>query len=443
MRKLELVFAFLKRLYSYAELYYPLSFAGSLCLGFSLYLAGYAVSNSNIYALLLALPALVCIPCQVLFIRLWLLRRRLIELQQIDERKLQARDPASLIKFKLDAPAPPYFFRYHSYLRAKLQAGKQAHFYYYKERSASLGGALEFHFYFPLCGALELKSRLLLRDLLGMSRTRIGGVQKRQKSVRPAALASLPPLPRHYSATLESQQNKVQSDEEKYYMREYIAGDRLKDINWKASLRVGEMITRIAPQSYEQSYLIQVELRTYSVCKKDNLSSLALLNVLKSCFLSFLLCMRHSKPNYQFQVTSSAGESLLCTEKDIDNFAAIVAELPCQYSSSAAYSLPSDNEKGSRTKKERFVFTTSLDPALAQIKKQEEAHLFEVTQAKPFFRLGKKEKKERQLFRLLPLKYHVPWPGLRSYPKLLRAKRRKQALRAKRHYQIAVREKLF
>jgi uncharacterized protein (DUF58 family) len=53
------------------------------------------------------------------------------------------------------------------------------------------------------------------------------------------------------ATTQESLRNIQTSDQEKYFMREYIPGDRLKDINWKSSIKLNELITRISPSSPE------------------------------------------------------------------------------------------------------------------------------------------------------------------------------------------------
>ena len=411
LRQLELK-RFLGALYKNIEYYYPLSSLGTVSFGAAVYLAGYAYSSSNLYALLVAVPVLFFITAQVAFIRLWALRQREVEVVWDPNYNLTARLKESELSLKLSAAAVPYFFRYHLTLHAVLKAAKEANFYYFQEAASSAAGEVRVGMYFPLCGSLAIKARLLVRDILGLSRTRLGPVQQRKFKVRPPILTDRPSLPRHSAASLESRQHQRQAEEDKYYMREYIPGDRLKDINWKASLKVGELITRISPQSPEQSPLLYVEFRNLSYTDRDTPLALLHLNILKSWLFSFILQMRRENPKYRFLLASAEREDMLSSDKDIEDFALLLAELHFVQKSRWTARGPAVLEK--------FIFTSSFDPSLKTLAQERaKCHIFQVVSGK-----GSKRSKEAgaPLFRLLPLEYAVPWPGkwlFRAGPKAL------------------------
>ena len=52
---------------------------------------------------------------------------------------------------------------------------------------------------------------------------------------------SAPPV--NISVGYDTTQRAQTADEEKYFMREYMPGDRMKDINWKASSRLDQLNT--------------------------------------------------------------------------------------------------------------------------------------------------------------------------------------------------------
>ena len=396
--------SFLQGLYKKIEYYYPLSLIGSLSFFTAIYLAGYAYSFSNFYALLLAVPTLLFITIQITFIRLWALRQAEVEIVWESNYKLTARIEESELILKLGVSSVPYFFRYHILLHATLKAGKDAKFYYIREAASSAAGEVRMGLYFPLCGDFSIKARLLVRDILGLGRTRLGPIQYRNFKVRPPVLTEHSPLPRHTAASLESRQNQRQAEEDKYYMREYIPGDRLKDINWKASLKIGELITRISPQSPEKSSLLFVELRNLSYTDKESPLSLIHLNILKSWLLSFVLQMRRENPKYRFFLASAEREDMLSSDSDIEGLALSLADL----------SFVQQNHWTSKGPPvlEKFIFTTSFDPSLKTISQEGvKCHVFQLLPPLPKSRRQASVKKASlPLFRLLPLEYAIPWP---------------------------------
>ncbi len=396
-----------RKYWGIVEYYYPLSFLGSFSFFIFLYLQGYAVSTGNLYALLLGVPGIFFIIGQVVFIRFWAFRNGNVEYTWGSWNTLLARSPESCLQMKLSSVSPPYFFRYHCVFRGKLCAGKEARFYYFKEASSSMNGDLNIDFYFPLCGTLSCHSRILVRDILGISRTRIGPTQSKQFVVRPPILEERSYLPNYAATSLESQKNQRQSEEDKYSMREYIPGDRLKDINWKSSIRLGEMITRVSPQSPEPNPLLSIELRNLNYQKKDTVTSILHLNLLKSWLFSFVLQVHHESPKHRFFIATAKEEYIIENDKDIDNFALDLSKLEYVEDGQWLGRGPSVLEK--------FIFSTAYDPSLKTIASRGESmgsaedvkyHVFQVWPMRSI-RLRKKI----PLVRLFPLEHSVPWTG--------------------------------
>ena len=388
-----------------AEYYYPLSSLGTLTFLISLYLAGYAYSTANLYALLLAVPCLVFITAQCAFIRLWSLRIKNLELLWDSDQNLVSRKPESKINLKLRAPSIPYFFRYHIQSHATLKVGEKAKFYYSLDGISNSEGDVRIEAYFPLCGHFLMEAKIVIRDILGLSRTRMEPKQCRNFTIRPPIIGDENFVIPKNATSMESRQRQKQADEEKYYMREYIPGDRLKDVNWKASLRVGEMITRISPISLEKSQLIYIELRNISNLKNDTPLSLLQLNIAKSWLFSFVVQMRQENPAYHFLITSVNEEYKISNDKDIKKFSLELAEL--NYVKKRYWTIKNPDIS------EKFIFTTSFDSSFLDLSKEKsKCYVFQVVNSR-----NRRAKK----ITLLPLEYSLPWPGkwlLRFTPSL-------------------------
>ncbi len=387
--------------------YYPLTFLGTLTLIFSLALLGYSFSTSNLYALLISIFVLSSQTALILFTRFWYLRQSEVEITWDSGLKLVSRSEDAHLQIKINASTPPYFFRYHAVLFAKLIVGRAASLYYFMEASSSAAGEVHLQFYLPLSGTLEIKNEIVLKDILGLTRTRIGKEQRRSFPIRVPLLEEKIFLPRFSANTLESQKRQRQSEEEKYYMREYIPGDRIKDINWKSSLRIGDLVTRIAPQSPEQSPLICIEFRNISMTLNDSYKSLLHLNILKSWLYSFIVHLRRSESRYKFFVQTAQTEFVLNTEQDIENFASILGGLQYVSKKSWVDKSPSVLEK--------FIFTTMFDPTLRDLKQSlsqnlMKTNIFQVVSRKAIQANKKTPFSRVRLFELEKIDFSFPIP---------------------------------
>lgn len=156
----------------------------------------------------------------------------------------------------------------------------------------------------------------------------------------------------------ENQNRMKSSDIERYFMRDYIPGDRERDINWKASSRLSGLFTRISPVTQEKTQLITIFFRPYNSRHKDSVETLALLDRCKSMLLFFLRTVNSAHPEYQFRVF--VGNDLVEIEGDeeIKRFASEIGAVHFRGYGGSGDLMSADVAGGA------YVFTTSSDAGL-------------------------------------------------------------------------------
>ncbi len=337
--------------------YYPFTFSGTLLLAAALYLMGVAYGTGNQYAFLFSLFSLALLLILAVDSRLQAFRLSGLQLTWNSNQPLQARREGVYQTLHAGDARIHYFFRLHFVLRGVLRAGRDTPLYIRTEGSSSGGGEIRVPLYFPLSGEFEAEGTLLLRDVFGFVSTRVGGEENRRTmSVRPAIFEGKGSDRWKQMFSFESSKRQQLSEEEKYYMRQYIPGDRMKDINWKASFRFHELITRISPHSQEQSTLIHIEFRNYRAGKREGRRSLVHLEYLKSWLLTALAELLRSRPGYRFRIVTSEGPTLVESEQDLERFASTLGRL--------GYAPFGGSEEYDPSLREMILFTTPYDTAL-------------------------------------------------------------------------------
>ncbi len=337
--------------------YYPLTVTGSLLLAAAFYLLYTAANGGNPFALLFSVISLVVILMLALDGRLQALRSGKLHILWDSAAPLYARMSGIEQRLFTGELSVHYFYRLHFSLRGYLDAGRSSRLYLYAEAASNTGGEIHLPLYFPVCGALHVRGQLFIRDVFGLTKTRLSGPQIRTLSVRPPFFSERSPMKLHSIFSSDTARKKQSSEDEKYYMREYIPGDRLKDINWKASIRVSELITKISPISQEESQLLNVAFRHFTQPGKDTVVSIMHLNYAKSWLLSFINAVKKEHPDYRFRIQTGAGVFFIETEQDMEKFAQTVSVLPFM-------SEPASFHETDVNIHEIFVFSTSYDSGL-------------------------------------------------------------------------------
>ncbi len=251
------------------------------------------------------------------------------------------------------------FFRVHFILHGRLVAGRDASLRYHREIPGS-GEVIPTGVKLPLSGVFHVRGALAVKDIFGLTRGALPPRFERSIVVRPAPLSDRE-RPRVEAQKGDENKSRLKSsDVERYFMREYIPGDRHRDINWKASSRFSELFTRISPVTQEKTKIITVHFRPYSSMKLDSLRSVFYLDQCKSALLYFLRAIKQEHTDYQFLVYVGNDVRELNTEEEIDAFSTEIATAHYRNPMGELITSPDDLHPG-----DLFVFTTAYDSGLA------------------------------------------------------------------------------
>jgi hypothetical protein len=353
--------------------YFPFTLAGSLLLSAALYLLGRSLAQDNPYGVVLALAALLVLTALAVAARVQanLYKRAQVHWHWDSSAPLYARRTGLSQMLITDPLRTLPFFRIHLALRGKLKVGRNASLKIQREISFAEGKRHPIELYFPLCGMLSCSAGYAVRDIFGLSRARFGEQMVRNLPVQPASFAQRGiPVPEP-SVGFEETSRKRSSDEEKYYMREYLPGDRFRDINWKVSSRLDELITRISPVTQEKTTILPVVLRNFRDRETESLESIVHLNVIKSWLMAFLRVMKQEHPEMQFRLTTAGGSWLLRNDEDIERFGWELPAVFYQRDTGTIFQGPPEEEL--------FVFSTAFDrglPAFLSSQAQARQYIF-------------------------------------------------------------------
>ena len=337
---------------------YPLTATGTLLLVASTYLLGVAGGTGNLYAFIFSVTGFLALIFLVAdgYIQKFRFRHATPVLDT--HHSVFARLSGQAQAVHLGDQKCHYFYRFHFLIRGPFAAGRHANFSFRAEGSSPDGSLILVPLNFPYSGRGSFQGSLLLRDVFGLVRFYLGEDETVDITVEAPLFPEKTPVHFRAASSMESSRKMLTSEEEKYYMREYIPGDRLKDINWKSSIRIQELVTKISPISPEQSHLLHLDFRAFNDDGMDAPEAILHLNYLKSWFLSFLRVVHRDHPDYRFRVRTPLGSQILETGDDLDRFSRELALLQ--------YFLPGQEtgDPDAPRTGERFVFTTAYDSRL-------------------------------------------------------------------------------
>ena len=256
----------------------------------------------------------------------------------------------------------PFFFRMHYLIKGFFYpSGSDSGCYTLVETSVPRGEtSAQMALDFPMSGAFHGEGHCQLRDIFGLFSFSCGQPQPKTVKVRSAPCFGKK-IHINAQSGAEDKRNKPSADEERYYMREYTPGDRLRDINWKSSDRIDTLITRISTDTQEKISRIEVHFRNYgqrAVNKKQrgSLEALWLLDRAKARMTYFLRSIKEQNSSFIFDVRTAQGKWEIMDEEDLDAF---LEEL-------AGFSfLPPVNEAAiAPNAGDLYVFSTACDDGL-------------------------------------------------------------------------------
>ena len=252
---------------------------------------------------------------------------------------------------------PWFFFRLHSRVTGVLKAGDKMRFHVFEEVATPAPERISIPLALPLPGTITLHRAVEVRDVFGLTRGALTGAMTREITVC-APMPLEPQLTRMVAASGEQESTRTASpEEERYYMREYIPGDRFRDINWKASSRIRELVTRISPRTQEKDRTITIYLRHFRESGHESMEALGHLAYLKGWVVAFMRAIRREEHGVQFHVVTAEGMHSIGTDDEISQFSRTLCRLNYQRA-------PANPERDPSARTV-IVFTTPFDTALA------------------------------------------------------------------------------
>ena len=207
----------------------------------------------------------------------------------------------------------------------------------------------------PHCGRYHANLTLAVEDIFGLTRAQIGTTRSRTIPVFPGVLGR-EAVYRIAERGAEEQNRMKESEIERYYMRDYVPGDRFRDINWKASGRGTTLYTRISPIAQEETTTITIYARFHSPNPGLSPALLALAEYQKSWIISFILKVREEHPAFLFQLFLNEQEYLLESDQEVERFA---EELGSVWFTPAPTTMPALPREG-----RVYLFATSAEESL-------------------------------------------------------------------------------
>ena len=340
-------------------LYYPLTLSGSFLFLLSLILLGRSYAKSNPYGILLSLFAVILLIALSTAGRLQAVKLKDTQPQWESGQALFAESEKTYQLFHAEKIKTIFFYRLHVKVGGRMKVGRDAGIYISGEETSTGKEIIKVPMFFPVAGEFNTKGSFKIRDMFGLTRARFGTDQERKLIIQPAPFTGGATYRFDAVGGFEDKNRLKSSDEERYYMREYIPGDRFRDINWKSSSRLSELITKISPYTQEKTKTILIDFRNYKMTPRESPESIAHLNQLKSWLLYFLRQVKNENPGYIFRVKTGEDVVDLETEDDIDHFSINLSSLFFQTEPSYGH-----NDAGAG---DVFIFSTPYDLYLHRV----------------------------------------------------------------------------
>ncbi|MBN1525137.1 MAG: DUF58 domain-containing protein [Spirochaetales bacterium] len=250
------------------------------------------------------------------------------------------------------------FFRLSFMLTGRGIVGRKSVFLVREEQVLEFdsSGKAVFTVYMPLAGMMNVNGIYSVRDIFGLTNNVFGKLENRIIPVLPAGAATKELRDIITSQGYEDSVKRRSQDLERYFMREYIPGDRMRDINWQASQRLQKLITKISPVTQEQAKSLVIFFRNIKDHPEESLESVVHLDRIKSNLVTFLRLTKEAYPEYVFHVYTAMDKFILEGDDDIERFSRDVSSMWFVNSHDQSFFNPNIGDF--------FVFTTYFDTQL-------------------------------------------------------------------------------
>jgi hypothetical protein len=339
--------------------FYPLSLSGSILFILSVILLGRSYASGNPYGILLSIFAVIALLVLSAAGRAQAVKLRDTPPQWESSSGLFAENDNTYQIFHAESIKTLFFYRIHVKVSGRMTIGRQVSLFISGEETSPGRDTISVPMFFPVAGELKAKSSYKVRDIFGLTRARFGMDQERKLIIQPAPFTGGSTNRFEAVGGYEEKNRLKSSDEERYYMREYIPGDRSRDINWKSSSRLSELITKISPYTQEKTKTILVDFRHFKFTPRETSESIAHLNRLKSWLLFFLRHIKNENSGYIFRVKTGSDIVELETLEDIDRFSVELSTIFFQPEPSSNPAEPGISDV--------FIFSTPYDIYLNRV----------------------------------------------------------------------------
>lgn len=167
----------------------------------------------------------------------------------------------------------------------------------------------------PASGMLSLRGGYLVRDALGLSKKRIGPGESLDGPVLPRLGRSIDVRVEESNSSASRNSLDRKNESERIFVREYVAGDLARDINWKALARTGALLTRIPPESPREDRFVRLVIH---VPPRSTARGFVELDHVRALAASFLESVRSSAGDYGFDIRAGDSSRLVEPGESLD-----------------------------------------------------------------------------------------------------------------------------
>ena len=196
---------------------------------------------------------------------------------------------------------PPVFFRYSAVIKGSFHTADKS-FKYYKRYDSDRNGVIDFSYRLYSPGLLDSVCEYYLEDIFGLMRISCGESERNSVRIIPGLPVNASRNSRDSMSSLVKNKKPDENDFEKILMREYMTGDRSRDINWKASSKSNTLYTRIAPGNDNEVRKINfVYCPDPSLFDKNIYKGFLIFRFFREYFRYYINDL-YSRENYKFSV---------------------------------------------------------------------------------------------------------------------------------------------
>jgi len=334
--------------------YFPFTPGGTALFGVSVYLLGLGYGQKNFITLFLSVSALGFLAGLYILGRIQALKFESKNLAWKVPPYVYAGKKSADLEVSGDSKKAFLFYRIHLSLSVRAKIDTAAYLRLYREEAFTGEGAQSIPLTIPVSGRAELKGRSKICDIFGMTRNRFGKTVIHKTGVLPGFLqGKVPDL--LIEGGVDTKSKRKDSDEDKYYMRDYIPGDRLRDINWKASSRSSDIFTRISPISQEKSRTLYIDFRHFAENTGGGRRAYHL-DYIKRWLFTFLWTIKQAEPSFTFDILTGKGRTIVHEEEELIRLAYSLGDIFYQQDPGIFHQ--------SGESSEIYIFTTPYDTAL-------------------------------------------------------------------------------